>query len=64
MGYQNAPATRIVTRTGQPVLWTVDMENKTVTVYIGGVNMGTWPNRTAAIEALGLVEVPTKGKQA
>lgn len=57
MGYQNAPATVTVTRAGQPVLWTVDYDAKTVTVFIGGVEMGTFKSRTHAREALDLIEV-------
>jgi hypothetical protein len=61
MGYQAAPATIFFTRQGQPVQWIVDFESKTVTVVVGGIDRGTFPHRRAAIEALGLVEVPAKG---
>jgi hypothetical protein len=61
MGYQNAPATFFYSREGLPVSWMVSFATKTVTVYIDGKDCGTFRNRTAAIEALGLVEVAAKG---
>lgn len=63
MGYQNPPATITVTRDGQPVEWTVDMLKKTVTVALGGVVLGTYPNRTAAKTAHGLIDVLAKGRK-
>jgi len=65
MGYQNAPATIFLTRDGQPVQWILDWEEKTVTVVVAGRDVGTYPHRRAATEALGLIEVPasTQGRQ-
>ena len=60
MGYQNAPATITFTRDGQPVQWIIDWDEKTVTVVVAGRDLGTYPHRRAAFEALGLVEVPAK----
>jgi hypothetical protein len=63
MGYQNAPATITVTRDGERVVWVIDWDNKTVTVVVAGRDVGTYPHRRAATEALGLVEVPAKGRK-
>jgi hypothetical protein len=63
MGYQNAPATIFITGTGQPVEWITNWEEKTVTVVVAGRDIGTYPHRRAATEALGLIEVPAKGRK-
>lgn len=62
MGYQNGPATITVTHIGTPVDWIIDYERKMVHVYVGGIHFGAWPNREAAKQALGLVDVPASRK--
>lgn len=58
--YQQSPATVTVTASGQPVVFAPDYTTRTVAVYVAGEHRGTWPNRTAAREALGLVEEPVR----
>jgi hypothetical protein len=48
------------TSDGQPVSWIVDPTVHTVTVFVAGVPLGTFKSRSAAREALGLVEVRVK----
>jgi hypothetical protein len=48
------------TSDNQPITWAVDPTRHTVTVFVAGVPLGTFRNRTAAREALGLVEVRVK----
>jgi len=63
MGYQNAPATITVTTDGRTVDMRPDHERKVVAVFIGGEYKGTWKDRSSARQALGLVEVPAKGRK-
>jgi hypothetical protein len=65
VGYQSASIQTITfTRDGKPVQWIVDFESKTVTVVVGGLDIGIYPNRQAAKDALGLVDVPLKHRSA
>jgi len=62
MGYQTGVQPITFTRDGKPVQWIIDFESKTCTVVVGGMDVGTYPNRAAAKQALGLVDVPAKGR--
>jgi hypothetical protein len=64
MGYQNGNRTITLTQDGQAVEWVLDFEAKTVTVVVAGVALGTFGNRLAAMDALGLITVPAKGRKA
>lgn len=64
MGYQNGPRMITVTADGQPVVWVVDYDAKTVTVVVAGQALGTFRNHTAARQALGLTDVAAKGRKA
>ena len=61
MGYQSAAIT-IETRTasGEPVYFLPDFTTKSVAVYVAGAYVGTFNSRSAAREALNLVEVKVK----
>jgi hypothetical protein len=61
MGYQTNAATITVTQSGELVEFKPDFDRKVVRVYVDGVDLGEYRNRTAAKEALGLSEVPAKG---
>lgn len=60
MPFQQSPATKTITRDGQPVKWIVNYDAKSVSVYIGGVCRGTFICHTAAKQALDLIDVPAK----
>lgn len=62
MGYQTGNRTITVTQDGQAVSFLVDYATKSVTVMLDGVALGTFGNRMAAMAALGLVNVPARGK--
>jgi len=61
-GYQSGDRKVTVTADGQAVHFEPNYATtpKTVGVYVGAEYKGSWPNRTAAIEALGLVVKPAK----
>jgi hypothetical protein len=63
MGWQNSPATITVTQSGELVRFKPDYDRKVVRVYVDGVDLGEYRNRTAAKEALGLSEVLATGRK-
>lgn len=65
MAYQQSPKTITVTKDGQPVHFEANYATtpKSVAVYVGAEYVGTWSNRTAAREALGLIDVPAKKRE-
>ena len=63
MGFQAAPATITVTTDGRVAEMRPDHERKVVAVFIGGEYVGTYRDRSSARQALGLIEVPAKGRK-
>jgi hypothetical protein len=60
-GYHSAGIkTETRTSDGQPITWAVDPTRHTVTVFVAGVPLGTFKSRTAAKQALGLIDVRVK----
>jgi len=63
MAYQAAERTITLTTDGRTVTWIIDYTAKTFTAVVAGETMGTWPTRMAGMQALGLIDVPAKGRK-